>query len=1106
MSDVRCKGCPLEGQPKVFNAVKKADICIVGESPGKQEEEDGKPFVGPSGALLWKTLQEFGIYRIDVAILNACRCRIPQDFKKRFKNVETVVSYCKPFFEEDLAAVSPKLILCLGEISYYQLTGKRSFSRDRGKPLQHPTLDAVIVPLYHPAYILYSGGRSETNPQFLIWRNEIQNALSLIRKDIVVDNSIGDIVPLREGCIKGEAIAVDAEWNEEDELLIFSICDGDKVYYVLPEDLDRLRSYVNELFSTKVVIFANRPADERILLRYGIRFPKYAADIFNIARLLNDNLHKVSLDAIVKLVLADFSLKEEVKNKHVWELDRETLILYNAKDSFVTRKAFSRLYKELKQDYPLFKYWKYFILPVEEMLADVGCKGFPINREKLEELRIQVDAEWTRMALDLMNRIPDKIKAVHTGKLSLTSNALIARYVFSPKKQGGLGFKPQKHTATGAISVDEDHLSRFKHKSKWVRDFLNWKQLEKMRSTYINGLAKNTHLDGKIYPSIVLYATATGRTACYNPNIQQVPRKALPFVKEFKSLYSAPEGWVMCARDLSQSEIRIVAWLAQEKNMLKALYDGVDIHSHTASVLLGKPISEITKDERQLTKCFHPDVEVLTQNGWVKFKDYNGVEPILAAIPVDHEGVRFSWQTPLYFELRRNHEDKIVHLFNEGIDIKVTPDHRMLGMRNTGKFYVTTPSEFNKVRYFYNAGTLSGFLDVNEWLLRFIVATQADGSLNRRKDGSIASIRFGFRKKRKVKRLLWILEGLKWPYRMSVRNGVVSFVVDYQGGFDPFLDTEKAFTWELLGLKASLRKVFIEELFHWDGARSKRHHFRYYFTVKRRNADIVQTLCVITGYKASIGVYKPRKKGHNINYTVRVKPRPYSRGENISYREESYRGNVAVITVPSTFLLVRYRGKTLVTGQCINFGLLYGMQAFSFQRYAEKEYGIKMTLAEAERFRKKYFEAYPQLPAFHRRCIQIVEKYGYIRSVLGRVRRLPTAKSQDFKVRNEAYRQAINFCVQSFSSDLALLGMWLFWKEVKDKSDVQVLWFIHDAVFFICEESKADHYMALLKECMEERAPQYVEDKFKVTVGYPVVSDGKVGKDWGHMEEYKEAS
>ena len=793
MSDVRCKGCPLEGQPKVFNAVKKADICIVGESPGKQEEEDGKPFVGPSGALLWKTLQEFGIYRIDVAILNACRCRIPQDFKKRFKNVETVVSYCKPFFEEDLAAVSPKLILCLGEISYYQLTGKRSFSRDRGKPLQHPTLDAVIVPLYHPAYILYSGGRSETNPQFLIWRNEIQNALSLIRRDIVVDNSIGDIVPLREGCIKGEAIAVDAEWNEEDELLIFSICDGDKVYYVLPEDLDRLRSYVNELFSTKVVIFANRPADERILLRYGIRFPKYAADIFNIARLLNDNLHKVSLDAIVKLVLADFSLKEEVKNKHVWELDRETLILYNAKDSFVTRKAFSRLYKELKQDYPLFKYWKYFILPVEEMLADVGCKGFPINKEKLEELRIQVDAEWTRMALDLMNRIPDKIKAVHTGKLSLTSNALIARYVFSPKKQGGLGFKPQKHTAAGAISVDEDHLSRFKHKSEWVRDFLNWKQLEKMRSTYINGLAKNTHPDGKIYPSIVLYATATGRTACYNPNIQQVPRKALPFVKEFKSLYSAPEGWVMCARDLSQSEIRIVAWLAQEKNMLKALYDGVDIHSHTASVLLGKPISEITKDERQAAK-------------------------------------------------------------------------------------------------------------------------------------------------------------------------------------------------------------------------------------------------------------------------------------------------------PA------------------NFGFIYGMQAYSFRDYAEKEYGIKMSLAEAERFRRKYFEAYPQLPAFHRRCIQIVEKYGYIRSVLGRVRRLPTAKSQDFKVRNEAYRQAINFCVQSFSSDLALLGMWLFWKEVKDKSDVQVLWFIHDAVFFICEESKTDHYMALLKECMEERAPQYVEDKFKVTVGYPVVSDGKLGKDWGHMEEYKEAS
>jgi DNA polymerase-1 len=559
----------------------------------------------------------------------------------------------------------------------------------------------------------------------------------------------------------------------------------------LPDKIDiSIREQLRHLLR-KPVVFANRPADERILARY-LYLPadkeRRWIDIFNIAKLVNDNMN-VNLQNIVEFTLNERGIKDAAKGfkKQMEKMDQVDLIKYNCRDSELTARAFKVLIRELRKDAKLLNYWQFFTKPVENMLASISANGFKIDKQQFIINKMAVEMEAARVEAELIDQIPDKIKQVHEGKLRLTRSELIADMLFSKQ---GLKLKPFKLTATGnRPAVDEETLVQYKD-NEWVNKLLHWKKLTKLVTTYFGGIERNMNENGFIYPSTVLYTTVTGRTSCFNPNLQQIPRN-MPMVDKLKELFAAPKGWLMGTRDLSQSELRIVAWLANEENMLRAIKNNQDLHTLTASLVMKKPIKDIAKEERQAAKA-------------------------------------------------------------------------------------------------------------------------------------------------------------------------------------------------------------------------------------------------------------------------------------------------------------------------INFGFIYGAQASTFQKVAYNDYGLSITLQEAEKFRKAYFEAYPAIELFHRRCAEIVRKYKYIRSPLGRVRRLPHIDSNDPVNVSKAERQAINFPVQSFSSDLALIGMYLFWKEVMHKKTIQLLWFIHDSIFFMCREDMIDTYMALLKECMEERSVDYIKKKFKITVGYPVATDGKVGTSWTTLKDYQD--
>ncbi|MGD1713860.1 uracil-DNA glycosylase [Dapis sp. BLCC M172] len=165
----KCHRCEL-GENRT-NAVigrgnPKAEIMIIGEAPGQNEDEQGLPFVGRSGQLLDKILQSVELSSDDVYISNAARCRPPENRTPTPKEIEA----CKPYLLEQIRLVNPKIILLTGATAVKALTGdKRGITKIRGQWMEWE--GRLCMPIFHPSYLLRNPSRKPGKPKWLMWQD-----------------------------------------------------------------------------------------------------------------------------------------------------------------------------------------------------------------------------------------------------------------------------------------------------------------------------------------------------------------------------------------------------------------------------------------------------------------------------------------------------------------------------------------------------------------------------------------------------------------------------------------------------------------------------------------------------------------------------------------------------------------------------------------------------------------------------------------------------------------------------------------------------------------------------------------------------------------------
>ena len=228
-------------------------------------------------------------------------------------------------------------------------------------------------------------------------------------------------------------------------------------------------------------------------------------------------------------------------------------------------------------------------LPLCPVLAEMETEGFLIDRGAL--------AEFGNMLSGRINEVQKSIYALaEEDTFNINSTQQLGRILFEK-----LGLPPVKKTKTG-YSTNADVLEKLRGEHPIIDRILEYRQLTKLKSTYVDGLGKVIGPDGRIHTSFQNTVTATGRLSSTEPNLQNIPIRT-ELGAELRKMFAAPAGKVLVDADYSQIELRLLAHMAGDPAMIDGFNSGEDIHTITASQVFGVPVEEVTPQMRRSAKA-----------------------------------------------------------------------------------------------------------------------------------------------------------------------------------------------------------------------------------------------------------------------------------------------------------------------------------------------------------------------------------------------------------------------------------------------------------------------------------------------------------------------
>ena len=229
-------------------------------------------------------------------------------------------------------------------------------------------------------------------------------------------------------------------------------------------------------------------------------------------------------------------------------------------------------------------------IPLARVLADMEREGFSVDREGLEGYNDKIGSG--------LEESLKKVYELAGCEFNLNSPKQLSDVLFSEDK---LNLPHGKKTKSG-YSTNADVLESLRDKHPIINEILNYRALQKLKSTYCEGLLKVIDNDGRIHSTLNQTETRTGRISSAEPNLQNIPVRTEQG-RELRRFFNAKEGFVLVDADYSQIELRVLAALADDKNMIDAFISGADIHSITASQVLGVPLDKVTANDRRKAKA-----------------------------------------------------------------------------------------------------------------------------------------------------------------------------------------------------------------------------------------------------------------------------------------------------------------------------------------------------------------------------------------------------------------------------------------------------------------------------------------------------------------------
>lgn len=227
------------------------------------------------------------------------------------------------------------------------------------------------------------------------------------------------------------------------------------------------------------------------------------------------------------------------------------------------------------------------LLPI---LANMELAGIHLDSKALHEY----NAELTNGIENIENEIYKEVG----HPFNIASPKQLQTVLFEERK-----LKPEKKTKTG-YSTDTSVLEELAHYDSVPKMILEFRELSKLQSTYVETLPEMTDKNGRIHTDFVQTGTATGRLSCRDPNLQNIPVRN-EAGRRIRSSFTAPEGKVLISADYAQIELVVLAHLSGDKNMRQAFIEGTDIHKATAALIFGVKPEEVTAEMRRTAKTIN---------------------------------------------------------------------------------------------------------------------------------------------------------------------------------------------------------------------------------------------------------------------------------------------------------------------------------------------------------------------------------------------------------------------------------------------------------------------------------------------------------------------
>lgn len=410
-----------------------------------------------------------------------------------------------------------------------------------------------------------------------------------------------------QNLLKQKSVCFDTETTSLNPLeaklvgIAFSWEAGKGFYMPFPESDEESQQLIEKLrpfFEAEGIekIGQNLKYDIKVLAKYNIEIKGPLFDTMIAHYLINPDMrHNMDVLAETYLNYTPQSITELIGKKgknqgNMRDVPLEMQTEYAVEDADITLQLKHQFEPELREA-KTEKLFHEIEIPLVRVLADMELEGIRLDEKFLHSLSADLETD--------IKELEEKIYKEAGEEFNIGSPKQLGIILFEKLE---LVKKPKK-TKTGQYSTGEDVLSLLANEHEIVKCVLDYRGLVKLKNTYIDALPNQVEkTTGRVHTDYMQTVAATGRLSSNNPNLQNIPIRTERGRQVRKAFVPRDENYILLAADYSQIELRIIAALSQEKNMIEAFKNGEDIHASTASRVFNVPLEEVTREQRSNAK------------------------------------------------------------------------------------------------------------------------------------------------------------------------------------------------------------------------------------------------------------------------------------------------------------------------------------------------------------------------------------------------------------------------------------------------------------------------------------------------------------------------